>query len=56
MATKLARNLVSKQKLRFTQDGFDLDFSYITESITAKGHQSLMLEKSLSLFWYFWCR
>ena len=37
MATKLARNLVSKQKRRFTQDGFDLDLSYITECIIAMG-------------------
>jgi hypothetical protein len=37
MATKLARHLVSKEKKRFVQDGFDLDLSYITESIIAMG-------------------
>jgi hypothetical protein len=51
MATKLARNLVSKQKRRFTQDGFDLDLSYITESIIAMGipSQGTVREPRLSL-------
>ena len=49
MATKLARNLVSKQKRRFTQDGFDLDLSYITESIIAMGIPSQGTVRASSL-------
>eukprot|EP01052_Picozoa_sp_SAG31_P021978 SAG31_NODE_1726_length_7435_cov_8.883043_8_plen_122_part_00 len=42
--SKLARSLVSKQKRRFKEDGFDLDLSYITESIIAMGIPSQGVE------------
>lgn len=36
----LARRLVSKKKLRFQEDGFDLDLSYITKRVIAMGFPS----------------
>jgi len=33
----MVRGLVSKKKLRFQEDGFDLDLSYITDRIVAMG-------------------
>lgn len=38
------RGLVSKKKLRFKQDGFDLDLSYITKKIIAMGYPSQSFE------------
>lgn len=38
--TSLARGLVSKEKRRFQQDGFDLDLSYITDHLIAMGYPS----------------
>ena len=34
------KRLVSKKKLRFTKDGFDLDLSYITPRLIAMGYPS----------------
>jgi len=42
-ANKL-RALVSKKKLRFQQDGFDLDLSYVTDRIIAMGFPSMGAE------------
>ena len=35
--TNVARGLVSKKKVRFQEDGYDLDLAYITEKIIAMG-------------------
>ncbi|CAM9390789.1 unnamed protein product, partial [Ectocarpus fasciculatus] len=40
----LLRSLVSKKKKRFTEDGFDLDLSYITPRIIAMGFPSTGVE------------
>jgi len=37
MAARLLRHLVSQNKKRFTQDGFDLDLVYLTDEIICMG-------------------
>lgn len=44
--TSLIRNVVSKNKKRFQQDGFDLDLSYITPQIVAMGYPSSGFESN----------
>lgn len=42
---QLARKLVSKQKKRYTHNGYDLDLSYVTENIIAMGFPAMSYEK-----------
>lgn len=43
MATAL-KSIVSKKKLRYVQDGFNLDLSYINERIIAMGFPADSIE------------
>lgn len=43
--TKAVRTAVSKKKKRFTEDGFDLDLTYVTDSLVAMGFPSTGVEK-----------
>ena len=38
--SRMARSLVSKSKLRFKDNGFDLDLTYITKNVIAMGFPS----------------
>ncbi len=40
MASSVVRSLVSKKKVRYTEEGFDLDLTYITPRIIAMGAPS----------------
>jgi len=42
--TNKVRGLVSQKKLRYQEDGFDLDLSYITERVIAMGFPSAKVE------------
>ena len=40
------RNIVSKNKIRYQQDGFDLDLSFITDRVIAMGYPSSSIEST----------
>ncbi|XP_062706881.1 myb-like protein Q isoform X2 [Aedes albopictus] len=42
--TNTIRNLVSKRRIRYTQDGFDLDLTYINDRIIAMGYPAEHME------------
>ena len=44
MATDLLRGLVSLKKIRYQENGFDLDLTYITDKIIAMGFPSANIE------------
>jgi hypothetical protein len=48
-AINAIRGLVSKKKLRFQEDGFDLDLSYITPRIIAMGKRLTSLHSNVAL-------
>ena len=46
-AIKLIKQLVSKNKRRFQEDGFDLELSYLMDNVLAMGYLSESMES-----WY----
>lgn len=42
--TNPLRNLVSKRRIRYTKDGFDLDLTYINDRIIAMGYPAEHME------------
>lgn len=52
---QFVRGLVSKKKMRFVEDGFDLDLTYITDKIIAMGFPSIGQEVRFCVWIVFEC-